>query len=399
MAQGGEKMADKIMAILEKETGGKSYKAHKYGLDNTERPYIDYGNDSIVWKRTAETGYSSSGKPTKYVSLINRSKLLSQREEQLFTYFLDGSRRVFKVDDIAYQKSGGRSVIYPVIAGQIGVGCCKRVAKKIIPEKFKREFTISLPEIADPNGISGFFSATAKKLNECSELKRIGLEFSTILPYKINNADVKFEDRGTACIQDRMIEREKELVAELVREGKLNQDNYLIKDGSLEYKPTKEDKADSRKYQMFKNNYNWVLGISKSFNPEICKDINGKSNPGFIADLPLYHRTPVACYESEFIGEGIQFAVWYVRIRDKNKTRTPFDGILKVEKILVTQEEVDCGIDSDLVDILSAYLINERNPTCYGSDMRWANHLYPVYLTESFVKSKYLSTDSFLHLF
>jgi hypothetical protein len=32
-----------------------------------------------------------------------------------------------------------------------------------------------------------------------------------------------------------MIELEKELVAELVREGKLDQDNYLVKDGSLEY--------------------------------------------------------------------------------------------------------------------------------------------------------------------
>jgi predicted nuclease of restriction endonuclease-like (RecB) superfamily len=41
----------------------------------------------------------------------------------------------------------------------------------------------------------------------------------------------------------------------------------------------------------------------------------------------------------------------------------------------------------------------ERNPVCYGSDMRWANHLYPVYLTERYVKSHYLSTESFLHLF
>lgn len=388
-------MTTKIMDILEKETSGKSYKAHKYGLDNIERPYIDYGNDSIVWKRMAETR-----KTHKYVDLEGKSKILAQMDTQIFTYFLDGSRKVFKVDDIAYSKSGGRSVIYPVIAGQIGVGCCKRVSKKLVSEKFKREFVISLPEIADSNGIPGFFNATAQKLNNCPELKRIGLKFSTILPYKINNSgDTKFEDRGTACIQERMIESEKELVAELVREEKLNQDNYLIKDGSLEYKPTKEDRRDKRKYQTFKNNYNWVLGVSKSFNPEICKDSAGKSNPGFIADIPLYHRTPVACYESDFIGSEIQFAVWYVRIRDQKKTLTPFDGILKVEKILVTQEEIEYGIDSDLVDMLSACLINERNPTCYGLDMRWANHIYPIYLTETFVKSKYLSTDSFLHLF
>lgn len=388
-------MADKIMTVLAKETGGKSYKAHKYGLDYAERPYIDYGDDSIIWKKTAETIPHR-----KYVSLETLSKKIAIRNEQLLTYFLDGSRRVFKVDDIAYKVSGGRSVIYPVIAGQIGVGCCRRVNKTVVPEKFKREIVLSLPDIADADGIPGFFNATAKKLNECTELKRVGVEFSTILPYKTaKNTDKKFEDRGTACIQDRMIEREKELVAELVREGKLNQDNYLVKDGSLEYKPTKDDKADKKKYQMFKNNYSWVLGASKNFNPEICLDINGKPNPGFIADLPLYHRTPVSCFVSDYLGDDIQFAVWYIRLRDKKQTRTPFDGILKVEKILVTQEDVDNGIDSDLVDTLSAYLINERNPVCYGSDLRWANHIYPVYLTESFVKSKYLSAESFLHLF
>lgn len=388
-------MPDKIMTMLAEVTGGKSYKAHKYGLDHAERPFIDYGEDSIVWKKTAET-YPHR----KYIPLEELSKTLSKRDEQLLTLFLDGSRRVFKVDDIAYSQAGGRSVIYPVIAGQIGVGCCKRVNKQLVPEKFKREIVLSVPDIANADGKAGFFSATANKLNECTELKRLGMGFSTILPYKTaKNSDKKFEDRGTACIQDRMGEREKELVAELVRERKLNQDNYLVKDGSLEYRPTKDDRADKKKYQVFKNNYNWVLGVSKNFNPEVCMDINGKPNPGFIADLQLYHRTPVACFEnSDFFGD-IQFAVWYIRLRDKSHTRTPFDGIIKVEKMLVTQEEIDDGVDSSLIDMLSAYLINERNPVCYSSDLRWANHIYPIYLTESYVKSKYLSAESFLHLF
>ena len=72
--------------------------------------------------------------------------------------------------------------------------------------------------------------------------------------------------------------------------------------------------------------------------------------------------------------------------------------MIKVEKILM-DEEHGIGIDSDEIDLLSATLINERTPTCYGTDKRWANHLYPVFLTESFVKSKYMSTEMFLHLF
>jgi len=95
----------------------------------------------------------------------------------------------------------------------------------------------------------------------------------------------------------------------------------------------------------------------------------------------------------------IAFAVWYVRLRDKKYTRSPFDGVVKVEKVLVEDEEVHNGMESDLVDLLSAHLINERNPVCYGSDGRWANHIYPMFLTEQWVKSHYMTTSSFMHLF
>ena len=266
-------MSDRIMTMLADITGGKSYKAHKYGLDHAERPFIDYGEDSVIWMKTAETTPHR-----KYVSLDYERKKVAANGDQLLTYFLDGSRRVFKVDDIAYVSSGGRRVIYPVIAGQIGVGCTKRVNKRLSCEKFKQEFVISMPDIANADDKSGFFPATAQKLNTCPTLQSLHIKFSTILPYRTaRDQEKKFEDKGTACIQDRMIECEKEMVAELVREGKLNQDNYLIKDGSLEYRPTKQDRADKQKYRRFLNNYNWVLGVSKNFNPEVCIDVNGKA--------------------------------------------------------------------------------------------------------------------------
>jgi len=382
------------MDVLAEVTGGISYKAHKYGLDHADRPSVDYGDSEIVWKRRAETTQHRT-----YVDLEVYLSRISSGNDQILTHFLDGSRRVFKVDDIAYRKSGGRSVIYPVVAGQIGVACCQRLNKKLIKVASVREFVLSMPDIADADGGKrGFWEATARKISDCSELRRLNIEFSTILPYKTAGADSKYEDLATACIQDRMARKEKDLVAELVRQGRLNQDNYLVKDGSLQYKPSADERSDRRKYQIFKNNFRWVIGVSKNFNPEVCEDINGKPNPGFIAELPLFHRTPVAEYENPLIGDA-KIAVWYLRLRDRMVTRTPFDGILKVEKILVTDEEIDQGIDSELVDTLSAYLLNERNPVCYGSDLRWANHIYPIYLTESYVKSLYLSSESFLHLF
>ena len=219
---------DKVMNILAEATGGKSYKAHKYVIDHADRPTVDYGDSEIIWKRRAETTQQRT-----YVDLSRHSKKFASRDDQILSYFIDGSRRVFKVDDIAYAQSGGRSVIFPVIAGQIGIGCCHRINKKIVPAKFKREFVLSMPDVADADGKSGFWPATAKKLSECDELKRLGIEFAAILPYKTSKSDdKKFEDRATACVQDRMIECEKKLVAELVREGKLNHNNYLVKDGN-----------------------------------------------------------------------------------------------------------------------------------------------------------------------
>lgn len=391
----------KITDIIEQETGGKSYKAHKYSLDSDDRPSVDFSGEETgsVWKRTMETT-----RHTHPVDLADLSVKLAKNNTQLFTLFLDGSRHVYKVDHQGYPASGtgSRSEIFPIIAGQIGVGCCKRVDKIVTPEKYVSEIVISVPDKADADRKGGFFPALATKISQYStDLQRLGVSISAVLSYstsKVEN-DKEYEDRATATIQDRMIEKEKETVANLVRAGKLNQNNYLIKDGSLEYMPTKEDRSDKRKLAMFKNNYAWVLGASKHFNPSVCLDINGKPNPGFIADLPLYHRTPVACYSNPSLFGDMQFAVWYIRLRHQSKTRTPFDGVLKIEKMLTTSDENEYGMDSDLVDMLSALIINERNPVCYGADMRWANHLYPVYLTESFVKSKYISTESFLQLF
>lgn len=391
-------MDDRVMKILADETGCKSYKAHKYGLDHTERPYIDYNeDDNIIWQRPGETR-----KPHTYVSLERISIDYAKRGVQRLSYFLDGSRRVYKVDDHAYSMSNNRTIIYPIIAGQIGVGCCKRIDRIITPERFSRKIVISIPDIADADGKPGFFEAMPIKLNRIQVLQQNGIEISRVIPYKTaKDVADKFEDRGTAKIQECMMQCEQDMVADLVRDHMLNQNNFLVKDGSLEYRPSKEILHDERKAKLFKNNYTYVIGLSKHFNPEVCMDISGKPNPGYIAELPLYHRTPVAYYKNKntSLYGDIAFAIWYIRLRDISHTRTAFDGVLKVEKMLVTQAECTNGIDSDLVDMLSALIINERNPVCYGSDLRWANHIYPIYLTETYVKSQYLSAESFLHLF
>jgi hypothetical protein len=206
----------------------------------------------------------------------------------------------------------------------------------------------------------------------------------------------KIENKGIAVIQDLMIEREIDMVSKMVANRKISQDNYLMKDGSLEYKV--DHIKNEREKRKFQSNFRYVVGVSKSFNPENCKDKNGKNNSNMIAELPLFHRTPVSMYSSPRL-DGMKYAVWYLRVRDKKYTVNTFDGILKVEKILVTDEQIKAGLDTEEVDLISANILNERNPVCYGADSRWANHLYPVYVTECYAKSKYLSNTMFMNLF
>jgi hypothetical protein len=387
---------DKVLDIVADATNGKCYTSFRYCADDEIRvPTLDFDAKekeiSVVLKEYGETDTN-----------LTKSKGLKQladkliENEPLFHFFLDGSRRTYKVDDIEINRN-----VYPIMAGQIGVACCQRKnPSQFKCAEFEHNLVLSLPKAANPNGgdVSLFFRSLTDKINKTKRLEKAQMEFAKILPYDSSkrDGDLKYEHKGIASIQDEMIETEKKIVAFLSTKNIINPDRYLIKDGSLQYAPSRS--SNFKELSKFKSHYKCVIGISKMFDPELCRDNNNKSNADKIAMLPNYHRTPAYKYKSERVG-NVYFAVWYVRIRESQHTFSPFSGIVKVEKILITDDEIENGLDSSEIDTITANIINERNPVCYGKDARWANHLYPVYLTESFIKSKYLSDLNFLNLF
>jgi hypothetical protein len=390
----------KIMEDIANITDGRSFQSYKYSFDSVRTPspnYDDNPDDIESWARDGET------------NPINGPKNLKEHAEQLarvapnpcLQYFLDGSRHVYHVDDISYE-----SRVFPAIAGQVGVACCRRVdglMQAVSPVVHK--LVISLPNKCDKSGRypEAFLSNLRTKLNENPRLNRVGIQLDEVLTYKTADPERgEFRDRGIATIQDYMINEEKAMVDTLAQKGLLSPRAYLVKDGSLEYVPMKNGGRYAN-LKDFKNSYQYVIGVSKSFNPENCKDSTGKPNARAIIELKQFERTPVARVKVNRIPD-IEFAIWYVRLRQfPEQTKTPFDGVIKVVKIMVTDRETKrgrgYGLDTDDVDLISASLINERCPTCYGADLRYANHLYPVYLTESYVKSLYLSSDVFLSIF
>lgn len=382
-----------ILARLEVETSKSCIMSGRRQLDWERDSVVEYDEEKKIL--VAGAGENAPVSRAVDVSEIARSwQRQSTRHglESPLKFFLDGSRRTYKIADVPI---GSR--LMPLVAGQVGVGVCQRQDRRVRPYgQFRMRYVLAVPASLDVLGKDvrhnvAYFKTLCEKINGASTR----LQLDDILGYTAN-ADDDAEDRGIMAIQDYMMACEKTAVRDLVAQKQLSDESWLVKDGSLEY--TKVDEANPLHYARVKNNYKHVIGLSKSFNPELMKLKGRKSASRVLAELKPFHRTPAIRYKSGY-ADG-EFAIWYVRIREpRSVNQSPFDGIVKIEKLLVDRDEMAYGLESSEVDKISAWVVNERNPVCFGKDNRWANHIYPVYLTETFVKSKYMSAACFTHLF
>lgn len=169
-------MSNKILDIIASETNGKSYKTYKYCFDSAETSPIDYDdNKQITWKKYGETV------PPKGTKDMREEADLLMSEAPLFSYFLDGSRHTYKVDDIAYKNQ-----VYPIVAGQVGISCCTRIDGEMRAFKFERRLAIALPKAANKDDwkSSTYFPNLKKKINEQGyRLKDNNIEFTDVIPY------------------------------------------------------------------------------------------------------------------------------------------------------------------------------------------------------------------------
>lgn len=388
----------KILKFIANETQGECFTSFKYCYDSISAPTIEYEDGEKGYINLKE--YAEDEHNPKPRDMRTRASICMQGPP-LFKYFLDGSRRVYKIDDIQYDKK-----VFPIVSGQISVACCCR---EMNDDNTLRGFShveeetypvLCLPVTANGEGIDHdvFFRNLRDKLNALPQLLNAGVNIEKVLYYKTKlEGKETLENKGIARIQDEMVDCEKRIVASLMSRKLLTQDSYLIKDGSIQYKPMKT--GDYKELAHIRNNYRYVIGVSKKFNPNLMRDMKDQSSAGQIARLPLYHRTPAFLWKPGEEWGNVNFAIWYVRLRDINHTESPYAGIVKVEKMLMTGHEAEYGLSTDEIDTITANLINERNPVCYGSDARWANHLYPVYMTECYCKNRFKSDYYFLNLF
>lgn len=369
----------------------KVYDSQKRFIDETEfdtfGEFDDHISDVSIKDKNlvyAETKpFKESQKP------IEQSLIQQKHNKSLFKYFLDGTRHVYKVGDIAI---GG--VVYPLAVGQIIVGYCGREGRDIKIGKVRRELVLAVPIQYDTNkqGLH-FFRKQCDEINKTLRksffYKKFGMELSEVIPYgdsHNNQAEMgrnKYLRLAIAKIQNEMLDQERLLVEDMVLNDLVsNDDTMLIKDGSIEYKKDFTNRPDKNLASAkFNQNFRDVVGVSKMFDPELLN--RTESHIGtIIAELKPEHRTKAYRY----IHEGNGYCVWYIRLRNTVNRSNSYADIIKVEMYMGGGQTKS----SKLIDTISAHLINEAYPVCYGKDARWANHLYPIYITEAFCKSNFV---------
>lgn len=387
----------RIIDFIQTEGHGKylCYKTKKTSLesDRTETVvYDDKPSNQLYGSQIAESNTS------RVHSVMISERLINACNNPIFSFFLDGSRQVYKIDDIAIGKR-----IFPMLAGQIVVGCCERKDRDNFNNiELHQKLVLSFPEDFNVDDDDNYCRLFLEKIN--TQIRHLpfvsssGIHFDELLLYK-TDALAK-DERGKDGLQNRSISRiqtvmtdeEQLLVSALCRQNRLDDEHWLIKDGSLEYIPSSRIKSDA--WLKMRSNYQHVVGVSKRFNPDLILDFEKHKLSKTIASLKPFHRTKVYRYMVEH-GQ-IEFAIWYLRLRNSEFRETHFSDVVKCEMIIPTEGGV---IDSALVDVISANLIREAYPVCYGNDTRWANHLYPIFLTERYCKSKYIDNNIILNLF
>lgn len=363
--------------IFENE-GIDFFSKDKMSIDNYSFSEYQDINEDINSNEVFETRQSNNS--------FRKLRILKEDPEVL-KYFLDGSRKVYTLGDFIIN---GKYL--PIMAGQIATACCKRVQRKIKRHKFRRLNIVALPDDINERQFERIKDQLLDSINKSNLSLKSPLKNWEIVGYKPKGIhgqrQSRIEDKGTAKIQEVMLSNEVELIHEIAKSGLIQVDSMLAVDGSLQF----ERQRTKMNPLYFQN----VISIAKSFDPH-KKDMLRKKKKeigAYLKDLPFGFRTPVFKIKKRHI-----YGTWYIRIRQSSHLKNPIDGIIKIEKLAVSDEVLRDGFDSDLIDNISSSILAERNPTCYGKDNRWPSHLYPIYLTEKLVKSSFISDTFFLNIF
>lgn len=303
-------------------------------------------------------------------------KWIEPSDSSILRFFLDGSQRSYRVIDASFDHR-----YLPICAGQIGVAVLERDDRgRLFP---RRDLTIvqniiTMPDILEEDNVREL----EEKIN-----REMTAQFQfCVKRYKVDD-DKDPADLGRAKIIHEMQKLELETIRNMIQAQEIRE-KMLVKDGGLQYRDSKvkelglsnEDRIQLRN----------VIGVAKTFQPSmtIGKGRARQDLGNITKGLGWKERTTVISPDKE---AQIAHGWWYLRLRPPQWMYSPLQGIAKIEIFASDEEKNNNGVHEARADTISSYILNERNVTPYNADTRWASHIYPIYLSEKYLRSSFLS--------
>lgn len=222
------------------------YQNESLDLDHYyQEPYQDENDEIKEMSKPFETDES---KKIRTFDLLDRDRTYSG-----FGYFMDGSRRTYKIGDMVLE---GKK-IFPVVVAQIRAGCTERNQQKKLHThgSIKKKNLLLLSDRM--NEVD--FQEIRQRILKTQMAKDLYLD---IVKYHFDSTkDNVPVNAAIAKANSMMHDMEIDILGQMVNSNILEPDRMLIVDGPLQF--IRQDTGKPEFADMFYN----VVGVSKSFDP------------------------------------------------------------------------------------------------------------------------------------
>lgn len=291
---------------------------------------------------------------------------------QLFRYFVDGSARTMNAGYIVDPQKR----YLPIFMAQIAVAATCLNGAVIEVEDYRIRTVFFLPDT---------FAETDKKDAE-NLIKNTAQSSRCPLDLEVDYYTLKDRteplDAARQKVLSRMHGMEIDLIQHLAVSEKVTQDDMLIIDGSLQFYGNLD-----RAREAFRN----VVGVAKSFDlhQRIGKGPNAKDIGALVAGLKDGRRTPAR--KVSVLRTDLVIGAWYLRLHrvGRGAGLATDDGVVKLELFALDGVDRQKPLSAARCDRISRHVLQLRHPTTPSTDPRWASHLYPIHLTERYIKTRF----------
>lgn len=357
-----------VLDLLKKKLNPDIFPVSRVSVDFLDEPVQDAGVTSDrVHRKNAGENSALAPNEIRNVRICGGDFL---RTNTPYRFFLDGCRRAYYLCDIATES--GRML--PVFAGQVSSAVLERdnTNGRVKKYKYNRRGLLLLPEGGD--------GLPRDEITEFSEVFNKAFEKQSIQVITVKNHNVESpQDDSLAKLNAEMQKLEVDFLSQMTATGDIHQQQMIIVDGALQFTNIPKEQLHSIRY---------AVGVSKHFNLHLTDVYSRGKEIGTL----LIKLANVGDRTKGFrlrMDNGVEYCFWYLRIRPCEHLTFPFAGIVKMEKVLYSQDEKENGLTGDAIDTLSQWMLLETSVAPYGQDFRWASHIYPIFLTEVYQKSKF----------